>query len=70
MLSQALNKRLGTEGLDYFQILDYAFEHDLNLGKIMAMPEKDEWRYDNKRKLICSSFVIYLYKAAGVFGNM
>ena len=42
--SRALNKRLGTEGLNWRQIIKEATYRDMTLGELMSIPEKEEWR--------------------------
>mmetsp|Transcript_1036 Transcript_1036/g.1021 ORF Transcript_1036/g.1021 Transcript_1036/m.1021 type:complete len:127 (+) Transcript_1036:425-805(+) len=47
------------------------YENDMTLPEVMAIPEQDEWEYENMGKSrVCSSLVVSLYKAAGIFGRL
>lgn len=41
--TRALNKRLGTEGLDYGQVVLEAAKRGMSIGELAAIPEKEEW---------------------------
>jgi hypothetical protein len=41
--TEALNKRLGTVGLDIEEIAALAAERDMEIQDVMAMPEQDGW---------------------------
>lgn len=72
MILDAWNKRLGTENLSMDSIWEELYKRKMSLGKLSAIPEKDDWEYKGikGRSLVCSSLVVYLYKAAGLFGNL
>lgn len=47
----------------------------MTLEQVMAMPEKDGWIYSGSRprdglSYVCSSYVVAVLKAAGVFGDL
>lgn len=66
----AFNIRLGTVGLNMGGIWEELYKRDLTIGQVMAMVEKEKWDYPTGHNYVCSSFVVYLYKAAGLFGDL
>lgn len=75
LFDQALNKRLGTEGLNIPQLARVAAERDMTLEEVMAMPEKDGWIYTGSKprdgwSYVCSSYVVAVMKAAGLFDDL
>jgi len=68
--NQALNHRLGTNSLDFRGILSACDAANLSIWDAIAMPESDEWVYTDGKSMVCSSFVMAMYKAAGVFGDV
>lgn len=73
--SQALNKRLGTEGLSPSQIAATAARRGMTTQQVMAMPEQDGWVYSGIEprdglSYVCSAYVAALYKAGGMFGDL
>lgn len=68
---EALNKRLGTNNLTTEEIVEVLLKKNMTLEDLISVPEKDSWRYDdNKVALVCSSFAMGLYRAAGLFPNL
>ena len=76
---QAWNKRIGTEGLTFAEILRYANQTaGIRAEDIPVMVEKDSWVYETTRfgvattgpALVCCSFVCEMWKAGGLFGNL
>lgn len=70
IFEMALNMRLGTKGLTIPQIEVKAAEIGLSLLELMAQVEKEGWVYDDGYSYVCSSFVLGLYKRAGIFGDL
>jgi len=66
-MGEALNKRLGTEGLSLVELTMVAAERDMSLLDVMAMVEVDGWEYSDGRSMVCSAFVTGVWKAAGLF---
>lgn len=67
---EAMNQRLGTSGLSFDEVLVESEHRNMTLQQLMAMPEQDEWIYSDGPSMVCSCFVIGVYKAAGLFGDM
>ncbi|MQL95510.1 hypothetical protein Taro_028183 [Colocasia esculenta] len=68
--NEALNKRLGTEGLSLPEVLVETQRRGLTFNELMAIPEHDDWNYSDGMSLSCISFILGMYKAAGLFGPM
>ncbi|PKI56205.1 hypothetical protein CRG98_023400 [Punica granatum] len=68
MWNEALNKRLGTEDLDLYGILDETEKRGLSFDQLLTIPEQDDWVYSDGKSTTCVSFILSMYKAAGVFG--
>lgn len=66
---EALNKRLGTQGLEFPGILAECGKRKISFGELLAVPEKDEWVYSDGISTSCVAFVLSVWKKAGVFGN-
>jgi hypothetical protein len=71
-ISQALNKRLGTEGLTIKQLAGEAGRKNLTLEDLMGMVEVEGWIYSGIEprdglSYVCSAYVAALYQAAGLF---
>jgi len=71
--SAALNKHLGVEGYNISQIAEEGSKRGLNISDVMAIVEQDGWNYTGEyhdgASMVCSSFVVGLWKAAGLFAN-
>mmetsp|Transcript_22331 Transcript_22331/g.27414 ORF Transcript_22331/g.27414 Transcript_22331/m.27414 type:complete len:137 (-) Transcript_22331:280-690(-) len=70
--TEALNKRLGTIGLNIEGIARVAAERGMSVQDVMAMVELDGWEYTSEDprdglSYVCSAYVAAMYKAAGLF---
>jgi len=79
LFKQAWNKRVGTEGLSFAEILQYANQTaGIRAEDIPVIVEKDSWVYETTRygedtvgpALVCCTFVCEMWKAGGLFGNL
>lgn len=70
MWNEALNKRLGTEGLDLYEILAETERRGITFDQLLTIPEKDEWVYSDGKSTTCVAFILAMYKEAGVFGSI
>ncbi|XP_031104565.1 uncharacterized protein LOC116008734 [Ipomoea triloba] len=68
--NEALNKRLGTKGLDLPEILVEVERRGSSFGELLAIPEQDDWVYSNGKSRSCVAFVLQIYKKAGLFGRL
>lgn len=66
----AWNMRLGTKGLNMGGIWEELYSRGMNIEQLSAQVEQEGWDYPSGPQYVCSSFVVYLYKAAGLFGDM
>ncbi|XVE50604.1 hypothetical protein DITRI_Ditri01bG0176700 [Diplodiscus trichospermus] len=67
MWNEALNKRLGTQGLDLPDILVETEKNGPSFDKLLTIPEQDDWIYSDGKSASCIAFVLEMYKAAGLF---
>lgn len=65
--NEALNKRLGTEGLDLPEILVEVDKRGSSFAQLLTIPEQDDWVYADGKSVSCVSYVLEIYKAAGLF---
>ncbi len=72
-LDQALNKRLGTVGLNISGLAAEAARQNMSLEDTMAIVEQEGWLYtgleNDGRSYVCSAYVAAAYRAAGLFGS-
>ncbi|KAF3453489.1 hypothetical protein FNV43_RR03929 [Rhamnella rubrinervis] len=67
--NEALNKRLGTQGLDLPDILVETEKRGISFGELLAIPEQDSWVYSDGKSASCVVFILQMYKAAGLFDS-
>lgn len=67
MWTEALNKRLGTKGLDLPEIIVESEKRGMTFDKLLAVPEKDDWVYTDGQSASCVAYVLMMYKEAGLF---
>ncbi|KAL5730817.1 hypothetical protein ACHQM5_003608 [Ranunculus cassubicifolius] len=67
MWNEALNKRLGTEGLGLPDILVETEKRGLPFDKLLTIPEQDDWVYSDGKSTSCVVFILEMYKQAGLF---
>ncbi|XVF70597.1 hypothetical protein PTKIN_Ptkin11bG0175600 [Pterospermum kingtungense] len=67
MWNEALNFRLGTQGLDLPDILVETEKRGSSFDELLTIPEQDDWIYNDGKSTSCIAFVLELYKEAGLF---
>jgi len=68
---EAWSHRLGSnQVLRIGQIWEELYQRKMTLGQLTAIPEKDGTRYSNGLNFVCSSFVIHLFRAGGLFEGL
>ncbi|XP_019194209.1 PREDICTED: uncharacterized protein LOC109188126 [Ipomoea nil] len=70
MCNEALNKRLGTKGLDLPEILVEVERRGSSFAELLTIPERDDWVYADGKSTSCVAFVLQIYKEAGLFGPL
>jgi len=72
--SDAINKHLGTVGLNITELAEESSKRGLTLSESMAIVEQVGWKYTGEYhdglSMVCSSFVTNFWKAGGLFGNL
>lgn len=67
---EAFNKRLGTSASNIKDIWEELYTRDMSIYELVAIVEQEGWQYSNGLNYVCSSFVVSMYKKAGLFGVM
>ena len=67
---EAMNLRLGTLNLTIPQLQEEAAKKNQTLLQVMTIPEMDGWWYSDGLSYVCSSFVLAMYKQAGILGSL
>ncbi|CAN1242915.1 hypothetical protein LINPERPRIM_LOCUS5502 [Linum perenne] len=67
MWNEALNKRLGTEGLDLSAIIVESEKRGSSFAELLTIPEQDDWVYSDGKSTSCIAFILEMYKEAGLF---
>ncbi|XP_039115239.1 uncharacterized protein LOC120250481 [Dioscorea cayenensis subsp. rotundata] len=65
--NEALNKRLGTKGLDLPEIIVEAERRGSSFDELLTVPEQDDWLYADGRSTSCVAYIVEMYKQAGLF---
>lgn len=65
--NEALNKRLGTEGLDLPDIMIETEKRGSSFDERLRIPEQDDWIYSDGSSTSCVAFILQIYKHAGLF---
>ena len=72
--TDSLNKKLNTTGLNITGIAATGSKIGMNVSDVMAIVEKDGWKYTgfwhDGKSMVCSAYVSAAWKAAGLFGDM
>jgi hypothetical protein len=66
VFGQAMNKRLGTKGLEIPELAAGFIKKNSTILEAMAIPEQDGWVYSDGLSYVCSSFVAALYRHSGM----
>lgn len=70
ILGEALNKRVGTQGLNLNKIISTASKQGKTFEDLMGIVEEQGWIYSDGENYVCSCFVIGFYKAGGLFDGL
>ena len=68
-LIDGLNVRIGTNFTTLQDVTEEISRRNKTVEDIFIMPEKEEYRYRDGENWICSSFVVGIMKAGGIFGD-
>eukprot|EP00357_Protocruzia_adherens_P032100 CAMPEP_0115009958 /NCGR_PEP_ID=MMETSP0216-20121206/22979_1 /TAXON_ID=223996 /ORGANISM="Protocruzia adherens, Strain Boccale" /LENGTH=601 /DNA_ID=CAMNT_0002377979 /DNA_START=45 /DNA_END=1850 /DNA_ORIENTATION=+ len=70
LIGEAMNKRLGTEGLNIAQTVAEGARRGLRWSDMWAIVEQEGWVYSDGMSYVCSCFVVAMYKRGGLFGDL
>ncbi len=73
-IDEAMQKRLEkvtgikeNKELSLAEIIEKTIEYKISIYDLLIIPEEDEWTYSDGKSLVCNTFVLSLYKTAGIF---
>jgi len=74
-LSQTINKRLNTNGLDIIDVYMEIQKRGKSIMDVVVMPEQDSWIFEDSNgvkgpSMVCDVLVMRLWKAGGIFGSL
>lgn len=58
------------QGLDISEVLVEVAKRGSSFGELLAIPEHDDWVYADGKSTSCVAYVLEIYKAAGLFGQL
>lgn len=67
---EAFSKRLGIEATNFGAVWEELYKREISFSELASIVEQEGWEYSNGLNYVCSSFVISVYKKAGLFGDM
>ena len=70
IIGESLNLRVGTKGLTIPQVAAEAARQGLSFEDVLALPEKEEWKYSDGTNYVCSCFVAAFWKNGGLFEGL
>lgn len=71
VFADGLNMRLGTKNLSLNGVWEEIYRRNLTIEELWAEIEQEGWKYPTSgENYVCSAFVIKMYKAGGLFGNL
>ncbi len=66
-IDEALSKRIGKNNLSLIEIINNTIYRKQSIYDLMALPEHDDWEYSDGYSYVCNTFVLRLFKEAGIF---
>ena len=74
-IGESLNKRVGTTGLKIGQVAIEAAKRNISTARLITIPETQGLQYTTIKPrdgeaYVCSSYIVAVFKAAGLFGDM
>lgn len=70
IITEALNIRLGTNGLTFQQAIAEAARQGKSLEELLAEPEMEGVQYHDGSNYVCSCLVVSFWKHGGLFGDL
>ena len=67
MLSYQTDGIYSIQGLDLKGIIVETESRGMSFDQLLTIPEQDEWEYSDGKSTTCVSFILAMYKQAGVF---
>jgi len=70
LVKEALNMRVGTQGLDLWNVELAAAKQNKTINDLFAMVEVEGIKYSDGYSYVCSSYVMSYYTKSGMLGNL
>lgn len=70
MVTEAINKRLGKEGLSFQEVIAEGARQGKSFEQLLAEPELEGWEYSDGLSYVCSCFVVAFWEHGGLFGDL
>mmetsp|Transcript_3082 Transcript_3082/g.2652 ORF Transcript_3082/g.2652 Transcript_3082/m.2652 type:complete len:130 (+) Transcript_3082:1166-1555(+) len=70
VFTEAINKRLNTTNLTVAELGVEAYKQNKTWPELYAIVEQDGWWYPDGYSYVCSSFVVAMWKAGGLFEGL
>lgn len=58
------------QNLDLPEVLVEVEKRGSSFDELLAIPEQDDWIYEDGQSVSCVAYVLQIYKAAGLFGPL
>jgi hypothetical protein len=58
------------QGLDLPSVMVESEKQGIPFEELLAIPERDDWKYSDGYSTTCVAFILQMYKEAGLFGSL
>ena len=69
-IGHAMGMRLGLEKPKIANVVKECVKRGKTFEEVMMIPERDDWNYFDGENWVCSTFVVGIYKEAGIFEGL
>ena len=70
MFMEAFNKRLDASLTNMDEVWEELYRRNMSMHELLAIVEKEGWQYSNGLNYVCSTFLVSVYRRAGLFGDL
>lgn len=65
-----MNESIYLQDLELPEILVEVERRGSSFAQLLTIPEQDDWTYVDGKSASCVAFILEMYKAAGLFGDL